>query len=375
MAKNFFFVLIFFAFLCAPLFAQENSAANDSDESDSAAEAVSSTDNSSEENGKGKKKFVAKIKESVKEFNEARENEQDERPVKAVQFLGDFLTDKLPLTVDFGAEPSEKGSSIFASVQYDWSERFSSRIRFDYRSPTEYEDNFFGYTKTGAKQYTGTLLPAVWYFGDASVGAKTALWSFGVGGFYSYIKQSAYTYLLSGNEWGSYDLTSIFHCVGPAFEASVKKPFGKFFAFGASLSLQPMYFIFLESDLKGRLYNGTTQSMSVSGRLFSAPTFTQAIWFDLFRFVRIKTLASYRRLEYDSFDVSGAQSAESEYIISHELSWRYGIELVLPSSNRTRKKDSHLWAGVYYQHEWSFTDRADDISSTYKGRWVICFGK
>ena len=54
--------------------------------------------------------------------------------------------------------------------------------------------------------------------------------------------------------------------------------------------------------------------------------------------------------------------------------WRYGLEIVFPSSNRTRKKNSHLWAGVYYEHQWDSTTTDGTNNTTHTGKWIFCFG-
>ena len=88
------------------------------------------------------KEKVKEITEGVQEYNDKKSVEEKDRPVKSLQFLGDFFTDKFPLTLDFGAEPGDKESTIFASLQYDWTERFSSRLRFEYNGLTKNSSTF-----------------------------------------------------------------------------------------------------------------------------------------------------------------------------------------------------------------------------------------
>ena len=62
----------------------------------------------------------------------ASEKSKFNLPANAIIFFRDLLNDKYPLRIDFGAEPHRHGSMVFASVDYDWSDTFSQRFRFEY---------------------------------------------------------------------------------------------------------------------------------------------------------------------------------------------------------------------------------------------------
>ena len=203
MARKFFAFCSVLIFLAGLLFAQETGG-----------------DDSS-------KKIIPAIKDGAREFNEQKIERQNERPLKTAQFLGDFLTDKLPLTLDFGAEPGESGSMIFGSLQYDWSERFASRIRFEYKSSVTTEDQPIGYSKSRTKEYCVTLYPGIWYIGDSSVDSQEALWSFGFGAESSITNLKNESFSASGYYFSKNEVNSVFHSIAPILMASVKKPLGK----------------------------------------------------------------------------------------------------------------------------------------------------
>ena len=319
------------------------------------------------------KSLIQKAKDLVKEFNEQKEVEQESGPVNAVQFLGDFLTDKLPLTLDLGAEPGESGSLIFGSLQYDWKDRFASRIRLEYKNDTQVTDVLNGYQKSNSKNYSALLYPAIWYFGDTRSDSKEALWSLGAGVGYDFF-DSTINYCYAAN---SYLLCAAigmnYHALAPIFLATVKKPLGRFFGIGAELYAQAVTWLFVDIDLKS---NSDAGAFSYSTHCWSSPAFSQTIWLDVLKYVRIKASFKYSRLSLEaaSFDRQSKNFVLYD-AVDNEFQVRGGVELVLPSTNKTRKKDSHLWAGVYYQHTWSVQEARGQTSCSDKGKWVVCFGK
>lgn len=363
--------ILFSLLFCSALLAAQDSAV-EVPEGGEASEEVSeeASEETSEKSGR------KKISGAIKEFKEKKESQEDSRPVKAAQFVGDFLTDKFPLTLDFGAEPGENGSMIFASLEYEWGKHFSSRVSFDYTSLRSVENTPFGYSEKKTKEYAGRFLPCVWYFGDDDIDSTEALWSFGLGVNYSYLVEkgesfAAVEYLYSRNE-----TEAIQNAISPVLTASVKKPLGKYFAVGSELVALPIYYIHMNWSAAARPNYMPPVSYSYVYDIFSSPGIRQSLWFDILRYVRVKAVFIYNRMalgKQRAVSTSGAV-AEGDYV-QHSISWRYGLELVLPSSNRTRKKNSHLWAGVYYEHGWKFTSFAGEYSSDYKGRWVLCFGK
>lgn len=318
---------------------------------------------------------IKKFTEGFQEYNEKKETEESDRPVQAAQFLADFLTDKLPLTLDFGAEPGENENTIFASLQYDWTERFSSRLKFEYNALSSVDDYLSGYTKNSKKSYAFTLLPCIWYFGDADIDSTTPLTSFGFGACYAYSKADSYACLPQIASLLFTDTDTYYHMFLPALVASVQVPFKKYFVFGAETSLLPVAYMHIDWDMKVG-YGATVQSGKFAADAFSTPTVAQTVYLDILRYLRLKAVFKYSRMAISkNHYYSSTGAALSGEYVQHAFSLRYGAEFVLPSSNRTRKKSSHLWAGVYYQHEWQMTTLADNYSGESKSRWVLCFGK
>ncbi len=370
MKKSFFVCCVLSLFFAGLLSAQDNAG------QDAARENVPQENAKQEKRLPTIKEKVKEITEGVQEYNDKKAEEEKDRPVKSLQFLGDFFTDKFPLTLDFGAEPGDKESTIFASLQYDWSERFSSRLRFEYNNITKIEDIFGGgYTKNSKKSYDFTLLPGIWYFGDADVDANTPLFSLGAGVFYSFAKSKIFSCAPYGSSLVSADTDTIYHTLSPILIATVQIPFKDYFVFGAETSVMPIAYLHVDWDMKVG-YGGAAESGKFAADMFSTPMVGQVLYLDIFKYLRLKTAFKYSRMALDqNHYYSNTGSALTGKYVLHSFSLRYGAEFVLPSSNRTRKKNAHLWAGVYYQHFWQLEDSAGSYSSDYEGRWVICFGK
>lgn len=373
MKKSFFVFGVLLIFFAGLLSAQNDSSQDAAQESVPQEAAAPAKEKKRSPTIKDK---VKEITEGVQEYNDKKAENEKDRPVKSLQFLGDFFTDKLPLTLDFGAEPGDKESTIFASLQYDWTDNFSSRLRFEYNSVTKIDDiSGGGYTKNTQKSYGFTLLPGVWYFGDADVDAKTPLFSLGAGVYYSFAKTNVYSRAPYGSSLISADTDTIYHTLSPILIATVQVPFKKYFVFGAETSLMPIAYLHVNWDMKVS-YAGESQKGKFAADMFSTPTVNQILYLDIFKYLRLKTLFKYSRMALDqSHYYSSTGAALSGKYVTHNFVLRYGVEFVLPSSNRTRKKNSHLWAGVYYQHAWQLEDSPEGYSSDYKGRWILCFGK
>lgn len=322
------------------------------------------------------KEKVKEVKENVQEYNDKKAEQEKDRPVNSLQFLGDFFTDKFPLTLDFGVEPGENGSDVFAILQYDWNVRFSSRIRFDYANEKILDDYYGGYKKNVTKNYILSLYPCIWYFGDPDIDAKDPLWSVGAGIYYSYSTADDYICRPQTAYLASADTQNYFHTLAPAFIASVKVPFKNFFVFGSELTLCPICYIHGDWKLEAKA-GSNSYRYNNSGDYLSTPLVSQILWLDIFSFVRVKAIINYSHLSVDNYKYLsswGTELSTAKYE-RHVVALRHGVELVLPSSNRTRKKDSHLWAGIYYEHSWNITSLDSNSSTEYKGRWVFCVGK
>ena len=312
----------------------------------------------------------------VKEFNQEKEAEQEAGPVNAVQFLGDFLTDRLPLTLDLGAEPGENGSLVFGSLQYDWKDRFASRVRLEYKSATQVEYIANGYQKLGSKNYAITFYPAVWYFGDTSADSQKALWSLGLGAYYAFSDAKTSSCYIYNGGLAYVDIGMKYHVLSPVLIASVKKPLGRFFGVGAELCVRPVYGIFLNTDVRSNLTQPSAGAFGYYTHSYSSPAFSQTVWIEVLKYIRLKGSLNFSRLALETARYNDQSQRFFLYdAVNNELEARAGVELVLPSTNNTRKKDSHLWAGVYYQHTWTVQEIAGQSDRSDKGKWVVCFGK
>lgn len=372
MQKRAVFLLTFFLLAPQIFWPQQNSSGQEIPQEPSESQAVSQ-DQESPGDGESKESLFQKAKGLVKEFNEEKEAEQEEGPVNAVQFLGDFLTDRLPLTLDLGAEPGEDGSLVFGSLQYDWKDHFASRVRLEYKSAMLTTDMANGYEKSRSKNYAITIYPALWYFGDTSADSQEALWALGIGAYYAFCDAKNFSCYARDGGLAYVDIGMKYHVLSPVLLASVKKPLGRFFGVGAQLIVRPVYGIFLNMDVASNL---AESPFSYYTNSYSSPSFSQSVWLDALKYIRIKGSLEFSRIELESVRYGSHDKRFFLYDTdNNELSLRGGVEIVLPSTNKNRKKDSHLWAGVYYQHTWSVQEALGQSSSSDKGKWVVCFGK
>ncbi len=326
---------------------------------------------------------IQKAKELYSEYREKSDEVHDSQKISGVQLVADFITDKLPLTLDLGAEPGENGSTIFGILQYDWTEHFSSRIKLEYdsRSTSRKTDSTLIFS---SKQIGVTILPYMRYFGDDDNNAKTPLFWVGGGAFYAFnwgkidIFQSQTQYFL----FGTIDFR--YHIFGPVAQGGIKLPLGRAFVLCAEASYRPISRIVQAISLDGYTTGFEENSKEIADTPFSQasqtstwsqPYIYQAVMLDIFSYFRIKTSLEYNRLVLQQREQNSDGTLSGDDETQETLSWRIGTEIVLPSSNKTRKKNSHLWAGVYYESEWQKNTKNDSSNTTRTGKILFCFGK
>lgn len=305
--------------------------------------------------------------------------DEQKEPNRAVQFVQDLLEDAYPFTIDFGAEPGQHGSTVFVRAQYNWNDRFASNVTFSYGSQNLVVDDFDAATKgilqSSNKLYGVQLYPLVMYVGDTRASAPTPLVELKVGVMYNHLTQKTMTGLFdttgallgeaNAGKYFSIGSTFAANIVGPQCGYSVQFPIFRYLTLGYEGTISPIYFLYYHGTVSyaslqtDPIYN---ESLDYTGQSWSLPSVSQTLYADICRYVRVKTRFEYTRLSREATE-------EDQTSTQHSLSLRYGFELVKPSKT-TRKKASHLWAGIYYQHEWNKAD--GDFTRT--DGWVLCFG-
>lgn len=422
-AKNrtlFFFSLLFF--LCAVcVFSQEGSSSSDENQNQ---EVVQNDDGDSQNAANTETKTLTKkerIKALYDEYWKKSGEVNENQRITGSQMVADFITDKLPLTLDLGAEPGEHGSTVFGVFQYDWTAVRSSRLRLEYQGIKRSEDMMIydsntldefnadgeGIGMIRSKMIGLELFPYLRYFGDDDRYAKTPFFYFGFGGFYRFSwTDGDYT------GWLEYDYTDEddnknklakglykmeakekYHQFGPMITGAVKWPFLHFFGITLETTYSPInrvistadafmtsYWVTMdknesaESEIAGAVEK-ESQSQTIDTAQWCSPLIKVNLSVEAFTYFRFRTRFGYSRI-YTGNPSSinlvtqdpGDESRQETFL------WRYGLEIVFPSSNRTRKKDSHLWAGLYYEQEWDITTNNSDSNTEHFGRWLFCFG-
>ena len=347
-----------------------------------------------------------KIKNLYDEYWEKSDEVSESQRISGFQMVADFITDKLPLTLDLGAEPGEHGSTVFGVLQYDWSKKISSRIRLEYQSvkiSTDNANEINAQNNSGnssqqtqnsdwlsikkSKQIECDFYPFLRYFGDEDRLAKTPFVYFGIGGFYLY---NWYSEMYSG--WSEsedlkvltkIDIDGHYHQFGPIAIGSIKMPFLKVFGLTLETTFSPINRVINAGDTfmqasalntKEKTVQSKTEESSLDTSQWCSPLLKIDVAVDIFTYFRVRTRFDYKRIylgelkEVNFFTFNTDEQRRENYV------WRYGLEIVFPSSNRTRKKNSHLWAGVYYEHEWDVSANGDDKSTVHNGKWIFCFG-
>ena len=349
-----------------------------------------------------------KIKELYNDFIEKSEKVNDSQKITGSQLVADFITDKLPLTLDFGAEPGEHGSAVFGILQYDWNEKRASRLGIEYSSAKTSQDSTNQYSsdelsKTAkvydwmsfskSRQIEIDFYPYIRYFGDDSNEAYSPFIYFGLGAFYSY---SWYTRNYSG--WIETDTAKVMlksdidghnHQFGPVAIASIKFPFLSIFGLQFQVAVSPINRIVSSADTtlsSHSLYlkdsdwvsEDTSTSSLVESSQWCSPLMQLDLSIDAFKYFRFRTRFYYNRIYVDLESLSGINAStltlDDDENKQETYIWRFGGEIVFPSSNRTRKKDSHLWAGFYYEHTWDVTTTGGNSTTSHSGKWILCFG-
>ena len=300
-----------------------------------------------------------------------------------VFFVRDLLADKLPLRLDFGAEPNTHGSKLFVGVQYDWNDLLGSRVRFEYDNSATMDNSGDDVVNERTRTYGVYAYPFVLYVGDAAHDARTAFLRLDFGGYYSYARSqittgSFFSQTVESGEYAGYVIQrqqTDYQLLGSSFGYSLQVPLVKYVAVGFEGYIQPLYFVILRSATEYTITTGAASvpySYSLGSRRLSYPAVGQSIAFDFFSYFRIKAAFSYQRL---TMNLAGADDIGNETALDytlHTMTLRYGGELLKPS--KTRRKTSHLWAGVYYEMVWSRFEMSAETISDYAGKWVFCFG-
>ncbi|MCR4822935.1 MAG: hypothetical protein K5873_08715 [Treponema sp.] len=357
---------------------------------------------SENENSKKTTSKKEKIRAIYKEYKEKSNSVSEKQRITGSQMIADFITDKLPLTLDLGAEPGEHGSSIFGSLQYNWNKNHASRLYLEYQGEKTSEDinNTFSsetisvsyddydwIIMTKQKQIEIDFYPYLRYFGDEDINASTPFFYVGAGAFYAFnwysTNYSVWWDSSSVSYIGKSSYDGNYHIFGPIFLGSVKIPFFKYFNLTIESFLSPISW--LKNNNRGNTYLyyfdkvensfGTMENSTDSESYYwSTPTIKLDLSLDILTYFRLRTRASYRRLVIDKLKNTQEGDLSAAEITNQSIDWRVGTEIVFPSSNHTRKKNSHLWAGFYYEHNWTIESNSSSSVSQHSGKWIFCFG-
>ncbi|WP_294428858.1 hypothetical protein [uncultured Treponema sp.] len=296
-------------------------------------------------------------------------------------FVRDLLDDKLPLRVDFGAEPHRHGSMVFGAAYYDWSENLSQSFRGEYDHYITSTNSNTELKNTEVRSIVLMPNPVVFFIGDSDIRSKSIFSQFNIGLYFQYSHTTTNSGVFFSSEsnpslknsgFALTDMHQTYRLIGPSFGYSLSIPIHKYISFTAEGFMVPAFLVTLYTDSDTTYHYGdenSSDSSSLSFRSLSYPYLKQSIAFNFFRYIRIKG-----QMTYQHFDLRAIVSEEdnnSSYSL-HTITLRYGGELLHPSKNR--KKSAHLWAGLYYEMTWNKMYLSNSASTEYTGKWILCFG-
>ena len=166
------------------------------------------------------------------------------------------------------------------------------------------------------------------------------------------------------------DLQQKLAILAPYVDMAFWLPFLNYFEFYAETHVAPVFGLLgkisyesalvSSDDDKPIIWEGTGDYKNIN-----TPIIQQDIGLTLFRYVRLSTRLTYWRLPLLH------PGPDGEEYLEVRTSWRYGVEIILPSKT-ARRGSSHLWAGLYYNHDWSYITDSNELS--HDGKIVLAFG-
>ena len=354
-------------------------------------------DAESDDSGSQSPKKTGRLRSIYNEYKEKSQKVNDNQKITGSQLVADFITDKLPLTLHLGAEPGEHGSALFGVFQYDWNEKRASKLRLEFntekdsRDPSNWfdtedaeklYDNYEWISITKKKSIEAIFYPYIRYFGDDSDEAYTPFIYFGLGLFYTYSWYDITTsyWLEKGNQrlMMKADLDGHYHNFGPIAIGSIKVPFLSYFGLHVETQVSPINRIITSADTYISYYyvneDPIYRSIDSDSQNWCSPTIKIDAALDFMTYFRLRAKFGYTRIYVGSLSDINYGTYSSDENRNETFVLRYGAEIVFPSSNRTRKKDSHLWAGLYYEHSWEKTTTNSNSTTNHTGKWIFCFG-
>ena len=375
---------VLFGLIVLPCFGQESDAAQENSVSENnVSENTTSENNASQEEKTDaelphKKKSLVQVASSVFQPLPEENEEEDSDVGHFVTVMGNFLMDKHPLTIDFGAEPKEHGSSIFGNLQYNWNKKYASALKVTYLSENETEDsgslkNNVTHIVRQKKSIKIQFDPFIRYFGDSSATARTPLFVLRLGVQTQLFNGDVDGIRFSMDRFDTYTMNQKMVILAPYIGFGFFLPFLKYFEFFSQTNIAPVF-----GEMERKVYDQFWVSIEdpedpkLAGRsdsrtlhTISTPIIQQNFALTLFRYIRIASQLNFQRLEY-----SLPGTADDTYE-QFQTSLKYGLEIVLPSRT-ARRGDNHLWAGLYYQHTWNYS--TDSNNFTHDGKVVLSFG-
>lgn len=281
---------------------------------------------------------------------------------------------------DFGAEPEASASTTYGFFQYNWSDKYSSNIKIKYSSSTETSDSIDGYASATkidkSKSVELDLLPFVY---NKPFLKTTMSFSFGIS--YQYIDESSFAgmfdvngYMLEPDDKGKYFTMSNekkAHVFAPRLGFNTKLPLCKYLSVNLDFYMNPIYLISLNQSMDYHS-DQTLSKFDYSGdnnvTNWSSPYIETKLYADCFDFVRLVSLISYQRLDFQQMNWADDFESLTGYDDTQDmLKLRFGLEFLVGDKQRARAK-----GGIYYENNWNASSY--DGETIHKGKWIISVG-
>ncbi|MCQ2603901.1 MAG: hypothetical protein MJ215_02510 [Spirochaetia bacterium] len=295
---------------------------------------------------------------------ENSESSENQSAVK-VPFSEKFNNFIRPFTFGVGTEPGIDKNAVYVFLMYDYSEKYSSSIKFTFEGNTSKEhdldvDEIFYKPENKYLELNKSttfeidFLPIIWHFSKCDFGTGVFF------GYYNYDTEGVYNTVGKGSHIDSD--TDLFY-LGPMLYYKFELEMGKYVKFGGITEFFPVAGVkFINhSHIKNYTVSSVdeyTDKDTKYGVVF--PYVYQIVYFTCFKYFNFST-----SVEYEHYSIGH----NTKYLVDNTI-WRYGVAIL----KKPKGMFLSFLGGIFYEHEWESIDVPGSHSLDHDGRWVFCLG-
>lgn len=294
-----------------------------------------------------------------------------------------FSVDFGAFSFDIGSEPFENGNKTYGTIEYAWTNIFSSSFNIIDTSSNKTDDNIDGYSDVVATNKNHTLeintMPFIIYFGKKDYEKPTA--NIQAGFWYQYTKSDYFVGMFDTNgimldecDKGKYftiDNDKKANIFGLKIGSSARYPFTNFFAINGNIQVSPIYFVIMNQNIcyhSNQTTNVFNYSNSNKFTSFSTPYIETKIGFEFFDTIRLISIFKYQRLNLEVFDWTSGGNSLTNYKDTQDMkNLRFGIEFMAG-----KQQTAKIRGGIYYEKYWNISSYSCETTSD--GKFIFSIG-